>query len=541
MNGIIEGRRVYVTTAIDYANGPPHLGHAFEKIGADAAVRYLRLKNIPTRFAIGMDEHGLKVLQSAESAGITPQEWVDDIAARFRDAWRRLGISNDDFIRTTELRHHRAVTELIGRMGAAGDLYVSTYAGFYCVGCEAYKGSDELVAAPGAGAEAVSRKHGEPVAEWVCPIHPTRELLWYEEENWFFRLSRYQERLLQLLDERPEFVQPDSRRNEIRRVIEGGLEDISVSRSRLPWGVPWPEDPQHTVYVWIDALTNYLSAIGFPDERYLDWWPAGAHVIGKDITRFHCVYWPAMLLSAGIEPPVSVWAHGFAEFQGRKMSKSEGVTFELGPAIERYGPDALRYYLLREVPWSGDGEVSWERFDERYTADLANDLGNLANRSLTMIERYREGVVPAGERTELDARLAEALVAYRSAMDSSLLHNGAAAALELVSDANGFIEARAPWKQARDPDLAADLDGTLASLARTLVALASLLHPFMPAKMEELARSVGLEAPLPLDRLADWTSAGTRVRRGEILFPRPEVAARAQPATAAGGAGSGKV
>ena len=527
MNGSIEGRRVYITTAIDYANGPPHLGHAFEKIGADAIVRYLRLKNVPVRFSIGMDEHGLKVLQSAEAAGITPQEWVDGIAARFRDAWSRLAISNDDFIRTTEPRHHRAVAEMIARMKASEDLYLSTYAGYYCVGCEAYKGVDELIVRDGssrADAHALStgRKHGDPVKELACPIHPSRDLLWYEEGNWFFRLSRYQERLLQLLDERPEFVQPEARRNEIRRVIEGGLEDISVSRSRLPWGVTWPDDPEHTVYVWIDALTNYLTAIGFPDERYRDWWPAGAHVIGKDITRFHCIYWPAMLLSAGIEPPVGVWAHGFAEFQGRKMSKSEGVTFELGPAIDRYGPDALRYYLLREVPWNGDGEISWERFDERYTADLANDLGNLANRSLTMLEKYREGTVPQAQRTDLDGRIADAIVAYRAAMDANLLHNGAAAAMELVSAANGFIEARAPWKQAKDPALAADLDATLASLMRSLVALASLLHPFMPAKMEELARALGLEAPLPLDRLAGHDPAGRPMRKGAILFPRPE-------------------
>ena len=527
MNGSIEGRRVYITTAIDYANGPPHLGHAFEKIGTDALVRYQRLKNVPVRFCIGMDEHGLKVLQSAEAAGITPQEWVDDIAARFRDAWQGLSISNDDFIRTTEPRHHRAVAEMIARMKQSGDLYESTYGGYYCVGCEAYKGVDELQKREAGGGEGgdtagEKRRHGEVVREYVCPIHPSRDLLWYEEENWFFRLSRYQERLLQLLDERPEFVQPEARRNEIRRVIEGGLEDISVSRSRLPWGVQWPEDPQHTVYVWIDALTNYLTAIGFPDERYRDWWPAAQHVIGKDITRFHCIYWPAMLLSAGIEPPTGVWGHGFIEFGGRKLSKSEGVAFELAPAMERFGPDALRYYLLREVPWNGDGEVSWQRFDERYTADLANDLGNLANRSLTMVEKYREGVVPEGARTDLDARIADTIVAYRAAMDASLLHNGAAAALELVSAANGFIEARAPWKQAKDPALAGDLDATLASLARTLVALTTLLHPFMPTKMEELARALGLEAPLPLDRLADWSHAGTRVRRGEILFPRPE-------------------
>jgi len=519
-----DGKSCYITTAIDYANGPPHIGHAVEKIGADAMVRYRRLQGWDVRFAIGMDEHGLKVLQSAEGAGITPQQWVDGIADRFRSAWSQLSVSYDEFIRTTEERHHRAVTEMVARMQAEDDLYTGTYAGWYCVGCEAYKSEDELeVDADAPAPEGL--EHGQEAQGRRCPIHPSRALLWYEEQNWFFRLSRYQPRLLQLLDERPEFVQPEARRNEIRRVLEGGLEDISVSRSRLPWGVQWPDDPEHTVYVWIDALTNYLSAVGFPDERYLEAWPADFHVVGKDITRFHCIYWPAMLFSAGIELPHTVWAHGFAEFGGRKMSKSEGVTFELQDAIERYGPDALRYYLLRDVPWNGDGEVSWERFDERYTADLANDLGNLANRSISMIERYRDGRVPAGERTDLDRRVADTLVTYRQAMDENLLHAGAAAAFELVSAANGFVEARAPWKQAKDPAQADGLDATLASLARALTALASMLHPFMPSKMEELARALGLPAPLPLDELAAHEPADQSVRRGEVLFPRPEPAA----------------
>lgn len=504
-------KRFYVTTAIDYANGPPHMGHAFEKIGADAMVRYHHRKGEAVHFVIGMDEHGLKVLQSAEAAGITPGEWVDRIAGLFRDAWDRLGIRNDDFIRTTEPRHYKAVASLIERLDAAGDLYRGTYAGYYCVGCEAFKREDELVPAAGEDAGSALR----------CPLHPALNITWMEEENWFFRLSRYQDRLLQLLDERPEFVQPEGRRNEIRRVIEEGLDDISVSRSRLPWGVPWPGDPDQTVYVWIDALTNYLSAVGFPDPSYRDAWPADYHVVGKDITRFHCIYWPAMLMSAGLELPRTVWAHGWVTLGDRKLSKTAGVSVELNDAIERHGPDALRFYLLREVPWNGDGEFSWERFDERYNADLANNLGNLANRTLSMIERYRDGIIPAATKgTRLDEEFDRALARYRSTMDANLLHLGAAAAFELADTTNAFVGERAPWVQARDPEQASALDATLAALARAVVILATMLEPFMPRKMTELARRFGLpEVPL-LDELKTLDLAGRRVERGDVLFPR---------------------
>jgi len=527
---LTERKTTYLTTAIDYANGPPHMGHALEKIGADAMARYRRLKGEDVRLVIGMDEHGLNVLQSATAAGISPQQWVDNLADRFRDTWKRLGISNDDFIRTTEPRHKRAVEALIERIAAAGDLYRGTYAGYYCVGCESYKGEDELVpvAEAGAGsagsagtATAGAAQAGQrEVHHLRCPLHPTRTLLWMEESNWFFRLSRFQEPLLRLLDERPEFIQPEIRRNEIRRVIEGGLEDISVSRARLPWGVPWPGDPEHTVYVWIDALTNYLSAVGFPDPDYTRWWPAELHVIGKDITRFHCIYWPAMLMSAGLELPRGVWAHGFLTFEGRRFSKSAGVWVELDDAIARHGPDAFRYYLLREVPWNGDGDFSWTRFDERYTADLADDLGNLVNRTLSMIERYRAGVVPAGARTSLDERAAVVLDAYRAAMDANLLHQGAAAAMELASAANAFVVERAPWQQVKDPALASELDTTLGSLARALATLATLLEPFMPGKMAELASRLGLERVPRLVELPTMDLAGRNIARGEVLFPK---------------------
>jgi methionyl-tRNA synthetase len=505
-----DAGRYYITTAIDYANGPPHIGHALEKIGADSIARYHRLKGEAVHFVMGMDEHGLKVMQSAEAAGVTPSEWVDGIAQEFLAAWSRLEISHNDFIRTTEPRHRRAVEAMIERMQAAGDLYTATYAGYYCVGCEAFKSEDELILSPGDQAGPALR----------CPIHLTRPVEWMEEVNWFFRLSRYQDRLQALLDERPEFVQPEIRRNEIRRVVEGGLEDISVSRARLPWGVPWPEDPDQTVYVWIDALTNYLSAVGFPDPEYTEWWPAQLHVVGKDITRFHCIYWPAMLMSAGIELPQAVWAHGFLTYEGRRFSKSEGVWVELDDAIDRHGPDALRYFLLSEVPWNGDGDFSWKRFDERYTAELANDLGNLVNRVLSMIERYRGGIIPAGEPTSLDEKRAAMLSRYRTAMDKHLLHQGAAAALELTSAANLFVAERAPWQQAKDHEQAPALDATLAALARTLATLATLFEPFMPRKMADLSGWLGLESIAGLDEVATIDLAGRTITKGEVLFPR---------------------
>ena len=507
-----ERNRYYITTAIDYANGPPHIGHALEKIGADAIARYHRRKGDAVHFVIGLDEHGLKVMQSAEAAGISPQEWVDGIAAWFIDTWDRLAISRDDFIRTTEPRHRAAVEAMIERMQAAGDLYTSTYAGYYCVGCEAFKAEDELILSP-------SDQEGPALR---CPIHLSRPIQWMEEVNWFFRLSRYQERLQQLIEEHPEFVQPEIRRNEIRRVLESGLEDISVSRARLPWGIRWPGDPDQTVYVWIDALTNYLSAVGFPNPEYTEWWPAQLHVIGKDITRFHCIYWPAMLLSAGVELPEGVWAHGFLTFEGRRFSKSEGVWVDLDDAIARHGPDALRYYLLSEVPWNGDGDFSWSRFDERYTAELANDLGNLVNRVLSMIERYRGGVVPAGARTSLDEQRSKILARYRQAMDAHLLHHGSAAALELAKAANLFVAEQAPWQQAKDPEQAPALDATLASLARAIATLATILEPFMPVKMAELASRLGLATLPTLDELETLDLTGTPVSKGEVLFPRPQ-------------------
>lgn len=327
--------RYYLTCAIDYANGEPHAGHAFEKVGADVIARYRRSLGDDVRFAIGMDEHGQGIAEEAARRGSDPQAFVDEMADVWGGVWRRLGISNDDFIRTTEARHSRAVVAIIERMREAGDLYTDRYAGYYCVRCERFRKENEL-------------------ADGRCPLHPKREITWTEEENYFFRLSRYRDPLLQHIETHPEFVQPASRRNEILRLLEGGLDDISASRSRLPWGVPFPGAQDHTVYVWIDALTNYLSTTGFPEDGYEDWWPAHLHVIGKDITRFHCVIWPAMLLSAGVELPRTVWAHGFVSVAGGKISKDAGSELDLDDLIDRHGTDAFRFFLIREAPWNGD-------------------------------------------------------------------------------------------------------------------------------------------------------------------------------------------
>jgi methionyl-tRNA synthetase len=501
--------KFYITTAIDYANGEPHLGHAFEKVGADCIARYRRLRGERVHFVIGMDEHGQKVAQAAEEAGVSPQAWVDDIAERFQAAWRELRISHDDFIRTTEPRHVRAVQELFRRIQERGHIFEGVYAGYYCVGCEAFKLEKDLD------------------AEGRCPIHPTRQIRWVEEPNFFFRLSTFAPWLLERYAADPEFVRPRAKMNEIRNVVAEGLQDISVSRARVPWGIPWPGDETHTVYVWFEALINYLSATGFPDDRYEALWPADLHVIGPDIIRFHAAMWPAMLEAAGIEPPRGVWSHGWINAQGERFSKSAGVRVSLREIIDRHGPDALRYFLLREVPWDGDGNFSFERFDVRYTADLADGYGNLVSRVLAMVARYLDGHVPGRTAaTPLDDAREAAWRRFTDAMDRHLLHEGAAAALTLVADANGFIEARAPWALARQPTDRPELEQVLGALTDTVQAVTVMLAPFMPDKTAEVWRALGNAAPdvTPVTGPLP-SSAGQRVRKITPLFPKPPAVA----------------
>lgn len=509
----------YLTTAIDYSNGEPHLGHAVEKVGADVIARYRRGIDGEAHLVIGMDEHGQKVAREAEARGEAPEDWVDRIAHTFLDAWERLEISQDDFIRTTEPRHVRGVRALMERIAGKGDFYQAVYEGYYCAGCEAFKKEEELV-------------------DGRCPIHPNREIEWTQEENWFFRLSSYRDALLAHITAHPEFVRPKSRRNEIVRLLEGGLEDISASRSRIPWGIPFPGDEAHTVYVWFDALTNYITAVGYPDGEDFDrYWPADLHIIGKDITRFHCVFWPAMLMAADVRLPHTVWAHGFIKIGGGKLSKSEGEKLELTELIDRHGPDALRYFLMREVPWDGDRDFAsvddfLEQFDRRYTADLANDLGNLLNRVVAMIGKYREGrIPPAGAETPLDTIRTGKAAAYRAQMDDYRLHQGARTAMELVGAANGFVDETQPWALAKrekqdDSDAAGareSLDDALGALVRALGTVAALLYPYVPAKATELWESLGGDgAPASLPTVEDALPDLGEVRPGPVLFPRPE-------------------
>ncbi len=500
----------YITTAIDYANGDPHLGHAFEKIGADVIARYHRLRGEDVHFLIGMDEHGQKVAQAAEARGVLPQELVDAIAARFRGMWDRLNISYDQFIRTTDEAHKIGVRSLVERMlqRHPEDFYEKGYEGWYCVGCELFK------------------REGE-IEDGRCVLHPTRELQWTEERNWFFRLSRYEPFLRQLYADRPHILLPPSRRNEMLALFDEGLEDISITRSRLTWAIPFPRptsdgQPQGT-WVWFDALPNYLTATGYPAPGFERTWPAQLHVIGKDIIRLHGVIWPAMLESAGLPLPERIWAHGFAYFQGARFSKSAGVQLDLDQAIDRHGVDAFRYFLLREIPFDADGSFTWERFDERYTADLANAFGNLASRTVAMVERYYGGIVPGGPRNEVDAADARDIAAYRDCMDGQLLHEALRQLWHTVARGNEYVDRRAPWKQAKDPTAATDLAETLATLCRQLARQAVLVSPFMPAKAAELWEQLGAPGVVWEERLDDVEQldvTGWQVRRRGPLFPR---------------------
>jgi methionyl-tRNA synthetase len=499
--------KFFITTAIDYANGDPHMGHAFEKVGADCIARYRRLRGDEVWFLIGMDEHGQKVAQTAAERGVSPRQLADEVAAAFQATWAKLLISNDQFIRTTAPEHQDGVRDLIMRIFARNpdDFYEKTYSGLYCVGCESFKTEADIV-------------------DGRCVLHPTRILEQVEERNWFFRLSRYQSFLEQLLLTHPEFAQPEIRRNEILGLLKQGLEDVSASRSRLRWGVPFPrptsDGEAQTTYVWFDALPNYWTASRFAGSGAT--WPAQLHVVGKDITRFHCVIWPAMLHSAGLPLPERVWAHGFIYFGSDRFSKSAGVKLELQDAISRHGPDALRFFLLREVGFAHDGNFSWERFDERYISDLADGLGNLVSRSLAMIEKYRGGIVPDGEPTTLDAAGDETVRAYAVQMDALDLRGGVDLAWGLVTSANQYIVQTAPWALAKEGK-AAELDQALAALARCLTRLAVLIHPFMPGKADILWQHLGQDAPfLGAWRLAEAPGGpGRAVRKPEGLFPKP--------------------
>ena len=504
----------YITTPIYYVNDVPHIGHAYTTVAADVLARWKRLNGFDVHFLTGTDEHGQKVARAAEEAGRTPQEHVDSIIPQWQELLDLLHISNDDFIRTTEQRHTERVQEFMQILHEKGDLYTASYSGPYCVRCEAYYTAEELI-------------DGE-----LCPIHklPVERL---EQENWFFRLSKYGPDLLRLYDEHPEFVQPDVRRNEVRSFVEAGLEDISASRSAFDWGVPVPWEPGHVFYVWFDALLNYATAVGLgvDDEQFSQWWPASVHLIGKDIVRFHAVYWPAMLMAAGIDVPKQVYAHGFLLVGGEKMGKSNATGIRPAELVDHFGVDCYRYYFLREISFGQDGSFSWESMEQRYTTDLANDLGNLANRTLNMVQSYCDGVVPepVGASGEAEAALAADLdmaLAGMAGIDTLDFKKALEDLWVFVSGVNRYIETRAPWKQNKQGE-AEDLARTLYTAVDALRIIAVLISPVMPVAAERLWAKLGLSESLHEQRLpaaASWggTPAGASVDRGDLLFPKLE-------------------
>jgi len=500
--------RFYLTTAIAYPNGRPHMGHAYEAIASDVIARFKRLDGHDVRFLTGTDEHGLKIDQAARAAGMAPKDYVDQMVAPFRALDEQLGISFDRFIRTTDADHKALVQALWQRMAANGDLYLGRYEGWYSVRDEAYYDAGELIEAQdAAGAPVKLSPQGTPV-EWTV------------EESWFFRLSAYQERLLALFDGQPDFIQPQSRFNEMRAFVAGGLTDLSVSRTSFDWGIPVPGDERHVMYVWLDALANYLTGADGSGRGALDgeWWPADLHIVGKDVVRFHTVYWPAFLISAGLSLPKTVFGHGFLLNRGEKMSKTLGNVVDPAEMAKRFGVDRLRWFLCREVAFGDDGSYSDEAIVERTNADLANGIGNLAQRSLSMVAKNLGGVMPtrAGTPGDTEARLKEAFLAgseaYFAAMNGLALHKALDALMAMVAAANGYFAENAPWALAKTDVtrmaevLAATLDAT-----RRIVILA---QPFMPASTAQLLDQLGVAGDA-----RDFSGFNTAVDAGAQLPP----------------------
>jgi methionyl-tRNA synthetase len=497
----------YITTAISYPNGPPHIGHAYEVIATDAIARFKRLDGYDVYFLTGTDEHGQKIQQTATREGTTPRELVDRNVKQFQAMVERLNCSNDDFIRTTQERHHKSSIGIWQKMAANGDIYLSKYAGWYSVRDEAYYAEDET--ALNEQKMRVSTKTGTPV-EWV------------EEASYFFKLSAYQDKLLKLYEDVPDFVLPRERLNEVASFVKGGLQDLSISRTTFDWGVRVPGDDKHIMYVWVDALTNYITAVGYPDEqseKFKRYWPADLHVIGKDIVRFHAVYWPAFLMSAGIEVPRRIFSHGFLFNRGEKMSKSVGNVIDPFTLTDAYGVDQLRYFFLREVPFGQDGNYSHDAIVNRINADLANDLGNLAQRSLSMIGKQLKGVLPKpGVFSENDQTIlaaADAMIERaREHMKTQQLHQVLNTMWAVVADTNRYFAGEAPWALAKtDPAKQATV---LYVTAEVLRQVAILAQPFMPTSAGRLLDLLGVPAD---ERSFAQLGAKHRLASGATLPP----------------------
>jgi methionyl-tRNA synthetase len=495
----------YITTAISYVNAQPHMGHAYEAIATDVLARHRRQRGEDVFFLTGTDEHGEPVAQAAEREGVTPRELADRNAPRFQALMPRLEVSNDFFIRTSDPEHVAKVQEILQRVYDNGHVYAGTYEGWYCPRCADFKTEADL--GPGN----------------TCLIHGIA-LEWEHENNWFFRLSTFQEPLERIYSEQPDFVMPKIRYNEARSFLDQGLQDVSLSRARLLWGVPVPWDPEQVFYVWFDALLNYVTALSYarPGEDLTErYWPANFHVIGKDILKFHAIYWPALLMAAGLALPEHVLIHGFLLMDNEKMSKSLGNVLDPFEAMDKFGPDALRYYLLRDVSFGGDGNVSPASFEARYDSELANEYGNLASRVTAMVRRYRDGAVPA---VDTDPKLAADFAGLGDQVASLLDRAELTQALDViwqrVRRLNRYVEERAPWQLARDPGNADALDETLASLIEGLRVVSVLLFPYMPGTVEKLLGALGTpELSLSGATFAEHGPGG-QVSALEPLFPK---------------------
>ncbi|MBD2869530.1 methionine--tRNA ligase [Paenibacillus arenilitoris] len=523
----------YITTPIYYPSDKLHIGHAYTTVAGDAMARYKRLRGYDVWYLTGTDEHGQKIERKAKEKNQSPQQFVDDIVVGIKDLWAKLEISNDDFIRTTEERHKRVVEKIFAQLLEQDDIYKGTYEGWYCTPCESFFLERQLV-------DGKCPDCGRPV-----------ELV--KEESYFFRMSKYADRLLQHYEQNPEFIQPESRKNEmINNFIKPGLEDLAVSRTTFDWGVKVPGDPKHVVYVWIDALSNYITALGYgsegADAKYRDFWPADVHLVGKEIVRFHTIYWPIMLMALGLPLPKKVFAHGWLLMKDGKMSKSKGNVVDPVVLIDRYGLDALRYYLLREVPFGADGTFTPENFVERINFDLANDLGNLLNRTVAMIDKYFEGAVPAfkGSVTPFDESLqklaAETIVQVEDALENMEFSVALASLWQLVSRTNKYIDETQPWALAKDEAKTEELASVMHHLAESLRIVSILLQPFLTHSPREIWKQLGLAQ----GELTTWESTkrfgslpgGTKVGKGAPLFPRLDTAEEAAYIAAAMGGGA---
>jgi methionyl-tRNA synthetase len=505
----------YATTPIYYVNDLPHIGHIYTTVVTDVLTRYRRLVGEKTRFLTGTDEHGQNIERAAAALGIEPIELADRVVRRYHELWKTFEIRNDDFIRTTEARHRRGVEEIVRRIEAAGDLYLARHEGWYCASCEAFYTEKELV-------------------DGNCPVHD-KPAAWQSEENVFFRLSRYAEPLLEIYRSRPEFVRPENRRAEVMSFVEAGLKDLSVSRTNVKWGIPFPGRPGHVVYVWLDALSNYVTALGFgseDDRLYREFWegPEGrrVHLIGKDILRFHAVFWPAFLLSAGLPLPTTVWAHGWWLRDAKKMSKSVGNVVRPDRLVSEFGPEALRYFLMREMAFGQDANFSDQAFLERYNADLANDLGNTVSRVAALC-RQAFGTSPpeSCDDNEMISAWERARTDWRAAMDEFAFHRGLEAIWRFLSEINGYVVSREPWKIRKEEGSSARLARILYAASEGVRLAAGLLSPFIPATSRKIFAALG--APAEDARLPDleWgrLPVGAPLGPAEALFPRVDTAA----------------